>query len=257
MKLLVSALFVIGLYGRASSLSEPEIVFIDSSLDCSGGHFSFQFFFDEPDAFLSWILADMEENVCSTGSETLSDSGILYDIPIDDVDPGTTYFFVVMLAGEWELSEYDAVFSLPENLPSANLVAETLEEGYVGFDINIDIGESESGAFIFTITTEEGDVLYLDEGSLLPWDNLSYEIPLLPEGSYLLELTLSNGCDTFLFYHSFVVVSTVCVEESPSTIKSDTNNYDILGRKTSGLHGLPCSIAVYPHSVHVKRIQLR
>lgn len=258
MKLLVSALFVIGLYGRASSLSEPEIVFLDSSITCSGGTFTFQLFFDEPTAFLSWILADMQENICSTGSETLSDSGILYDIPIEEVDSGEHYMFSVMLFGGTILTEYVALLVIPQNNPSASLVQTVLEEGSVAFDINIDIGESDTGAFIFTLTTtENGDIVYLDEGSLLPWDNLSYSIPLLPSGEYLMEISLSNGCNTFLFYYTFTVTPLVSIEESILPTQKENASYDILGHTIRSPHSLPCGVYLYPHTHHTKRMKLR
>ncbi len=236
-----------------------QIAVVDSSIHCHGGTITVQCTFNHPTASLSWFLADVNENVVGIGDCTLNGSPTLHTIGIDDVDGGMVYFLDMFLTAGDETIELYEGFVVPTNSPGVQLVEANLSVGDVSFAFDVSLGESQVGLFIFTILSETLDVVYIDEGTLLPWDNLEYVIPLLPAGNYILELSINNGCDEVLYSYACTVHESVSVAEQKSLPHHASGDvFDSIGKyigsKSALPHALPCDVYFYPHGEYVKKI---
>lgn len=257
----ILTLFIAHILCTSRSYASLEIVVVDSSITCHGGTITIQCFFDDPSASLSWFLADVNESVMGSGSCTLEKAPVFHTIAIDDVDSGMVYFLDVFLtAGDQTIELYEG-FVVPVNSPGVQLIEANLSAGNVSFAFDVSLGQSQVGLFIFTILSETLDVVYIDEGTLLPWDNLEYSIPLLPVGNYILELSLNNGCDEILYSYTCSVNESVGIDEQKPPSQTMTGDvFDSIGKyigsESTLPHALPCDVYFYPHGEHVKKIVL-
>jgi hypothetical protein len=255
----ILTLFIAQILCTSRSYASLEIVVVDSSMSCHGGTITIQCFFDDPSASLSWFLADVNENVMGSGSCTLENAPVFHNIAIDDVDSGMVYFLDMFLTAGDETIELYEGFVVPTNSPGVQLVEANLSVGDVSFAFDVSLGESQVGLFVFTILSETLDVVYIDEGTLLPWDNLEYVIPLLPAGNYILELSINNGCDEVLYSYACTVHESVSVAEQKSLPHHASGDvFDSIGKyigsKSALPHALPCDVYFYPHGEYVKKI---